>query len=145
MPHTWRVARALLNSAAMKALFLVPLSFVLALSACESSSTATQPTAVVQPAQLPAGFERVVDTSQVCMVNDQYMGKPQIPIAVEGRTYYGCCPMCKDRLANQPASRIGKDPVTGNDVDKAVALMVKDASGKILYFENEDSLRRYRL
>ena len=79
------------------------------------------------------------------MVNDQYMGKPQIPIAVDGRTYYGCCPMCKDRLANQPQSRIGRDPVTGKDVDKAVALMVKDASGKFLYFEHEDSLRRYKL
>ena len=127
----------------MKALFL-PLSFVLALSGCESSSPA-QPAAVVQPAQLPAGFVRVADASQVCMVNDQYMGKPQIPIAVDGRTYYGCCPMCKDRLANEPASRLGKDPVTGNDVDKSVAIMVKDTSGKIFYFENEDSLRRYKL
>ena len=130
----------------MKALSLLALSFVIGLSACESSSTSTSaPAPVVEAAQLPAGFERVADASQVCMVNDQYMGKPQIPIAVEGRTYYGCCPMCKDRLAQQPASRIGKDPVTGNNVDKAVALMVKDASGKILYFENEDSLRRYKL
>ena len=116
---------------------------LLAVSACESSSTTTPPAPV--HTQLPAGFERVADPSQVCMVNDQYMGKPQIPIAVDGRTYYGCCPMCKDRLANQPESRIGRDPVTGNSVDKAVALMVKDASGKILYFENEDSLRRYKL
>ncbi|MBA3500539.1 MAG: hypothetical protein M4D80_15775 [Myxococcota bacterium] len=128
----------------MKALFLLPLSLAFGLSACESSSTAAPPAPVVQ-AQLPAGFERVSDPSQVCMVNDQFMGKPQIPIAVEGRTYFGCCPMCKDRLANQPASRVGKDPVTGNDVDKSVALMVKDAAGKILYFENEDSLRRYKL
>jgi YHS domain-containing protein len=130
---------------AMKVAFLLPLSLVLGLSACESSSSTAATAPVVQPAQLPAGLERVADPSQVCMVNDQYMGKPQIPIAVEGRTYYGCCPMCKDRLANQPTSRVGKDPVTGNDVDKSVALMVKDASGKILYFENEDSLRRYKL
>ena len=78
------------------------------------------------------------------MVNDQYMGKPQIPIDVEGRTYYGCCPMCKDKLAQQPESRKGTDPVTQKAVDKAVALMVKDASGKILYFENEQSLAQYR-
>ena len=128
----------------MKAVFLLPLSLALGLSACESSSIPTPPAPVVQ-AQLPAGFERVADPSQVCMVNDQYMGKPQIPIAVEGRTYYGCCPMCKERLANQPASRIGKDPVTGSDVDKAVALMVKDTTGKILYFESEETLRRYKL
>lgn len=130
-------------TAVMKAALLLP--FLLGLSACEASSPTAAPAAVVQPVKLPAGWERVADPSQVCMVNDQYMGKPQIPIAVEGRTYYGCCPMCKDRLANQPTSRVGKDPVTGNDVDKSVALMVKDASGKILYFENEDSLRRYKL
>lgn len=127
----------------MKRLMIFPLAFALALSACESSSPAAP--APVAAVQLPAGYERVTDPSQVCMVNDQFMGKPQIAIAVEGRTYYGCCPMCKERLANQPSSRIGRDPVTGKDIDKAVALMVKDASGKILYFENEDSLRRYKL
>lgn len=134
----------------MNVVFLLPLSFALALSACESSSTKTAaPASAVQPAQpaevLPAGLERVSDASQVCMVNDQYMGKPQIPIEIDGRTYYGCCPMCKERLATQATARIGKDPVTGNEVDKSLALMVKDATGKILYFENEQSLRRYKL
>ena len=119
------------------------------LAACDKSDSAavngSSSAATATPAALPAGLTRVVDASQVCMVNDQFMGKPQIPIAVEGRTYYGCCPMCKERLANQPQSRTGTDPVTGRPVDKAVAIMVVDAAGKILYFENEDSLRRYRL
>ena len=128
----------------MKAAFLLPLSLVLGLSACESSSSTAAPTAVVQPVQLPAGFERVADASQVCMVNDQYMGKPQIPIAVEGRTYYGCCPMCKDKLTNQPESRTATDPVTGEQVDKARAVMAQDAAGKVLYFASEATLQRYR-
>src|SRR5690606_36465661 len=38
---------------------------------------------------LPTGYDRVADPSLVCMVNDQFMGTPQIPIAVAGRTYYG--------------------------------------------------------
>jgi YHS domain-containing protein len=87
---------------------------------------------------------RVTDPSQVCMVNNQFMGKPQIPIAVEGRTYYGCCAMCKDRLGNDPASRTAQDPVTGEQVDKARAVIVKDDTGKVLYFASEDTLRRYR-
>lgn len=78
------------------------------------------------------------------MVNDQFMGKPQIPVEVDGRTYYGCCPMCKDRLTNQAASRLAIDPVSGEQVDKARAVMVRDASGKILYFASEATLQRYR-
>ena len=87
---------------------------------------------------------RVSDVSQVCMVNNQFMGKPQIPIAVEGRTYYGCCAMCKDRLGNDPASRTAQDPVTGEKVDKASAVIIKDGSNNVLYFASEDTLRRYR-
>lgn len=78
------------------------------------------------------------------MVNDQFMGKAQIPIAVEGRTYYGCCAMCKDRLGKEPATRTARDPVTGEDVDKSSAVIIQDSSGKVLYFANEDTLRRYR-
>ncbi len=78
------------------------------------------------------------------MVTNQFMGKPQIPIAVEGRTYFGCCAMCKDRLGKEPATRTALDPVTGEQVDKAGAVIIQDASGKVLYFASEDTLRRYR-
>lgn len=78
------------------------------------------------------------------MVNNQFMGKVQIPIAVEGRTYYGCCAMCKDRLANDPASRTAQDPVTGEQVDKSSAVIIQDSAGKVMYFASEDTLRRYR-
>lgn len=108
----------------------------------EAPATATQTTQA--SASLPAGWTRVTDVSQVCMVNDQFMGKPQIPVEVEGRTYYGCCAMCKDKLTQQPAARLARDPVTGEDVDKAKAVILQDAAGKVLYFANEDTLRRYR-
>ena len=87
---------------------------------------------------------RVTDPSQVCMVNDQFMGKPQIPVEVEGRTYYGCCAMCKDKLNQQPAARTALDPVTGESVDKAKAIIIQDPQGKVKYFASEDTLRRYR-
>ncbi len=77
------------------------------------------------------------------MVNNQYMGKPQIPVAVEGRTYYGCCAMCKDRLNNDPSSRTAQDPVSGELVDKSKAVIVQDSSGKVLYFSSEDTLSRF--
>lgn len=78
------------------------------------------------------------------MVTDQYMGKAQIPVEIEGRTYFGCCPMCKDRLNKEPAVRTALDPVTGETVDKATAVIVHDATGKLLYFASEATLQRYR-
>jgi YHS domain-containing protein len=93
---------------------------------------------------LPAGMSRVSDPSQVCMVNDQFMGKPQIPVEVEGRTYYGCCAMCKDKLNQQPEARTAHDPVTGEAVDKAKAVIVQDAQGKVKYFASEATLARFR-
>jgi YHS domain-containing protein len=118
----------------------------LILSACSRDSapaSSSEPPAAAA-VQLPAGMSRVTDASQVCMVNDQFMGAPQIPVQVEGRTYFGCCAMCKEKLEKQTAARTAQDPVTGEPVDKASAVIVKDASGKVLYFASEATLRRYR-
>ncbi|MGN6105631.1 MAG: hypothetical protein ACTHU0_11040 [Kofleriaceae bacterium] len=117
--------------------------FLVGLFGCESSPRSSSTAAPAQVA-LPAGMARVADPSQVCMVNDQFMGRPQIPVEVEGRTYYGCCAMCKDKLHQQPAARTASDPVTGEPVDKARAVIVQDATGKVLYFASEDTLRRFR-
>jgi YHS domain-containing protein len=80
--------------------------------------------ASAQAASAPApasALTEVRDPSQVCMVNNPYMGRLQIPTTVEGKTYYGCCPMCKGRLEKEAAARTAKDPVSGRDVDKATA------------------------
>ncbi len=129
---------------------IVIVACVLALSACtreggsEDRAPQPEPAQPAQPEALPNGLSRVTDTSQVCMANDQFMGRAQIPIEVQGRTYYGCCPMCKDRLANQPELRTATDPVTNEPVDKATAVIAQNAAGKVLYFTSEDTLLRYR-
>ena len=86
----------------------------------------------------------VSDTSQVCMVNNQFMGRPQIPVEVGGKTYFGCCEMCKKRLADNPAARAANDPVSGKPVDKATAVIARRASGEVLYFESAENFERYR-
>jgi len=91
-----------------------------------------------------ASLTEVTDPSQVCMVNNQYMGRPQIPTTVEGRTYYGCCPMCKGRLEKEASARTARDPVSGRDVDKAVAVIGKQENGDVLYFESRQTLAAYR-
>lgn len=90
-----------------------------------------------------SSLTRVADRSLVCMVNNQFMDRPQIPVEVDGRTYYGCCEMCKGRLGSDPSSRVSTDPVSGKTVDKASAVIGRDGSGKALYFENEATFAAY--
>jgi len=77
------------------------------------------------------------------MVNNQFMGLPQIPIEVAGRTYYGCCEMCKGRLGNDPSSRTATDPVSQRSIDKATAVIGKTNDGRVLYFENDQTFAAF--
>jgi YHS domain-containing protein len=99
-------------------------------------------TAATVPATAPA-VERVADPSLVCMVNDMDMGKKQIPVVVEGRTYYGCCAMCKDRLARDAGARTAIDPVSAKTVDKSEAVIARRPDGSVVYFESEANLKKY--
>jgi YHS domain-containing protein len=84
-----------------------------------------------------------VETKKVCMVNNAVFEKDQIPVQVSGKTYYGCCEMCKERLAKDAAARTGTDPVTKKPVDKATAVIAALPDGTVLYFESEKTLEQY--
>ena len=84
-----------------------------------------------------------VETKKVCMVNNQVFEKDQIPVNVEGKTYYGCCEMCKERLAKDAAARTAIDPVTGKPVDKATAVIAAMPDGRVLYFESQETYEQY--
>ncbi len=88
-------------------------------------------------------YEGFIKPELVCMVNDRIMGAPQIPVEVEGKTYYGCCAGCVGALKNDESVRYGVDPISGNRVDKAEAYIVADPLGIAIYFENPDNARRY--
>ena len=85
----------------------------------------------------------VVETREVCMVNDRFFAREQIPVEVGGKTYYGCCEGCKKRLAEDEAIRQAKDPVTGEPVDKATAVIAARPDASVLYFASEETLARY--
>ena len=85
----------------------------------------------------------LVDPSQVCMVNNQYMGKPQIPVEVSGKTYYGCCEMCKGKLLGEESARTAVDPTSKRPVDKSVAVIAKNENGDVFYFENDANFAAY--
>lgn len=84
-----------------------------------------------------------VDLEKVCMVTDNVLDKPLIPVEVDGKTYYGCCPGCKSQLENDREVRYSKDPVSGNEVDKALAFVLEGKKGEALYFESIETAISY--
>ena len=91
----------------------------------------------------PAAAVKTVEAKKVCMINERVFEKDQIPVVVEGKTYYGCCEMCKTALAQNADKRQGTDPVTGKKVDKATAVIAANADGEVFYFESQDTLNYY--
>jgi YHS domain-containing protein len=91
----------------------------------------------------PTGKLTKVEPKTVCMINEQAMGKEQIPVEVEGKTYYGCCEMCKKALADKAEKRVAIDPVTGKQVDKATAVIASQEDGRVFYFESDATLAKY--
>ncbi len=84
-----------------------------------------------------------VEPIKVCMINDRSMANDQIPVPIEGKTYYGCCAMCKEKLEKDKESRYALDPVNGKKVDKAKAVIGALPGGVVLYFESEANLTKY--
>jgi YHS domain-containing protein len=98
-------------------------------------------TVAKQNAQSPNGK---VKSSFVCFVNNRYMGKEQIPVEVNGKTYYGCCQGCVGNLQNNRKVRYAIDPYTNKEVDKALAyIVVKPGSSEVWYFESEKNYSSY--
>lgn len=135
------------------------LALSLLVLACNTNPPAPEPATsaapvVAEPAPVPApapespasttALTLVSEPSLVCMVNNQFMGREQIPVEVDGKTYFGCCEMCKGRLARDAAARTATDPVSGKVVDKASAVIARRPNGEVLYFESKDSFERYR-
>jgi len=65
-------------------------------------------------------------------------------VPVGDRTYYGCCEGCKQRLRNEPEVRTARDPVSGEPVDKASAIIGRQPDGHVLYFASEETFNRYQ-
>lgn len=85
-----------------------------------------------------------VPNDLVCMVNDEYMGKKQIPVAFGGNTYYGCCDMCVQRIPNDELVRKAADPLTGEEVDKANAYIVlMNETGAVAYFSSKSNYEAF--
>ena len=97
------------------------------------SSTEKEPQSVISP----------IDSKYVCMINNQSFNKEQIPVEIEGKTYYGCCQMCEAKLKSDPSSRNAIDPVSGRQVDKATAVIGTTPDGTAYYFESGENVKAF--
>jgi YHS domain-containing protein len=99
--------------------------------------------AILSTAFLAAADGNVEDRSRVCMMQDMLMLQEGIPLKHEGKTYYGCCEMCKDRIAQEP-ERYTKavDPISGKTVDKADAFLYAH-QGTVFYFESKETRAKF--
>ncbi|WP_314243157.1 hypothetical protein [Empedobacter tilapiae] len=125
---------------------------VFALTSCQNKTEEPTVTAheeqmsdMMQPSQtMTYNVGDKVPNNQVCMVNNAYMGKDQFEVPYDGKTYYGCCNMCVERIPNDETVRKAKDPFTGKEIDKANAYIVlKDQQGNVDYFENEENYKKF--
>lgn len=85
----------------------------------------------------------IAPNEKVCMVTNMVFPRTQIPVLHEGKTYYGCCENCKKTLAEDPASRVAIDPVSGKSVDKAIAVIAAREDGSVIYFESKKTFETY--
>ncbi len=88
---------------------------------------------------------KVIQHKIVCMASNVYMGKDQLEVLVDGKTYYSCSPHCTAELLSRENVRMATDPFSNRIVNKAEAAisMSADSLGTILYFESEENLKRY--
>ncbi|MEW6145944.1 MAG: hypothetical protein AB1598_13090 [Thermodesulfobacteriota bacterium] len=84
-----------------------------------------------------------IESKYVCMINNQSFAKEQIPVEIEGKTYYGCCQMCEGKLKSDANARTAIDPVSNNEVDKATAVIGTMPDGTVYYFESEENLKSF--
>lgn len=90
-------------------------------------------------------FMSPVPKDEICMVQKYYMGPGKMtPVVLDNKTYYVCCQGCKDSITKDPKERWAIDPVSGNKVDKADAVLGKASNGQIHFFESEADRDAFR-
>ncbi|MBA3915029.1 MAG: hypothetical protein H0X25_14510 [Acidobacteriales bacterium] len=125
----------------MRNRYLLISAILLSLAVC--TQTFAQSAATTSAPGKMGKITQVTDTKKVCMVTNKTSDKDLFPVKVDGKTYYGCCEMCKTALTNDPSQRSSVDPVSKKQVDKSQAVIGASANGDVLYFENEANLKAY--
>ena len=79
----------------------------------------------------------------VCMMQDMVLTRPGIAIQYQGKTYYGCCEMCQQKIKNEPGKYTkAVDLVSKKAVDKAEAF-IYGIEGTAYYFSSEANRKSF--
>lgn len=127
----------------MKNILLIMLSILIGSPALATEPIYGQQQTVKQAGEVQHLSLKKIDPQYICMVNNTAFDKPQIPVQVGEKTYYGCCQMCEARLKNDPQARTAIDPVSSKSVDKSTAVIGVDNQQAVYYFENEENMKQF--
>lgn len=90
-----------------------------------------------------SGWLTRVKRDEVNMVTNRFEGKKLAATNMDGKTYFTAGDVYAKNLAANPSTRFAKDALTDKKIDKAEAATYADASGRVYYFESEDSFRNF--
>ncbi len=93
---------------------------------------------------MAAGYSgRVEGNAAVCARHDVMRVAQGPEYQYQQKIYYFCYPACLEQFKSAPERfHLAKDPVTGELVDKAQALLYA-VEGKIYYFSGEEHLKAF--
>lgn len=131
----------------MKNKYYLPIVFVLfllAIISCNSGSKNT-PKNTFNTLIFSDSAITKLPNNEVCMVNNRFMNSVQIEVPLNNKTYYGCCEGCVKMLNEDSASRFAFDPLSGEQVDKAIAFIIGKPGSKedVLYFKSDTTAKEY--
>lgn len=84
-----------------------------------------------------------VNPKEVNMATNRHEKKAQKEIKLDGKTYYMTGDSYAFNMEQNRSTRFAKDPLTNKKIDKAEAVTFADASGRVHYFESEDTFRQF--
>lgn len=123
---------------------IVFILFLLILISCNSGREKTEKNTFNTVIFSDAAITKLPN-NEVCMVNNRFMNSVQIAVPLNGKTYYGCCEGCVKALNEDSTSRFAFDPLSGEQVDKAIAFIIgkPGSTEDVLYFKSETNAREY--
>lgn len=119
--------------------------FLLTLFSCNSDRNNAKNNTTSPSVKFSDSAITKLPNSQVCMVNNRFMKAEQIAVPLNDKTYYGCCEGCVKTLNEDSTSRFTSDPLSGEQVDKAIAFIIgkPGSTEDVLYFKSEINAKEY--
>ena len=104
----------------MKIKYYLQVVFVLLLLTLISCKSGSENTAKNTLNTVIFSDTAITKLPQVCIVNNRFLNSEQIPVPLNGKTYYGCYEGCVNMLNEDSTSHFASDL----QVDKAIAFTI---------------------